>query len=202
MGPRRRLGSAWAPCSLGGASRCCASQGRLAKARTTPHVASELWQGQKAAFPLSLKFQRRRRDSTATRVSQVERQLCLQSTSLPDDAVPGVVAEMHAVWRETEALDHPPSDVAPPLAVAPKTTPGRQDVAGNEPTQKAKRPRVASPDRSASRACVASTGAELKGGAASTGGRAHKYPIGASRLTASFFIPLGSCSMAVYGLFC
>ena len=84
----------------------------------------------------------------------------MQSTSLPDDAVPGVVAEMHAVWRETEALDHPPSDVAPPLAVAPKTTPGRQDVAGNEPTQKAKRPRVASPDRSA------------------TGGRAHKYPIG------------------------
>ena len=54
----------------------------------------------------------------------------------------------------------------------------RQDVAGNEPTQKAKRPRVASPDRSASRACVASTGVELKGGAASTGGRAHKYPIG------------------------
>ena len=117
----------------------------------------------------------------------------MQGTSLPDDAVPGVVAEMRAVWRETEALDHPPSDVAPPLAVAPKTTPGRQDVAGNEPTQKAKRPRVASPDRSASRACVASTGVEQKVGAASTGGRAHKYPIGASRLTASFFVPLGSC---------
>ena len=100
----------------------------------------------------------------------------MQSTSLPDDAVQGVVTEMHAVWRETEALDHPPSDVAPPIAVAPKTTPGRQDVAGNEPTQKAKRPRVASPDRSASRACVASTGVEQKVGAASTGGRAHKYP--------------------------